>query len=142
MSMDQDAASRFRESFKELLPDSDELVSVYARLFEAHPHLRSLLAEDIQSHTRSLKQTLGAIVDNLEKFDAILAAATELARLHQDNVVIDEHCLVAGDNLVWILERSLGNVLTSDVWKACMTVIDPLSDVMIDAARSDENLLN
>lgn len=139
--MDQDAVIRIPESFNRLLPDTHELDGVYERLFDAHPHLRPLFAEDIQSHARSLMQMLGGIVNNLEKFDASLAAVTELARRHQDNVVIDEHFLAAGDSLVWILEQGLGHVLASDVWKAWMTALDPLSDV-IDVVKSEADLLN
>lgn len=135
MSMDHDTVIRIRESFKRLLPVTDELDTVYERLFEAHPHLRPLFAEDIQLHAKSLMQTLGAIVDNLQKFDAILAAVTELARRPQDQFLIDEHYLVAGDSLVWILEQGLGHVLTSDVWKAWIAALDPLSDAIIAAAK-------
>ncbi|MBR0785293.1 globin domain-containing protein [Bradyrhizobium iriomotense] len=131
--MDQNIATQLRESFKTLLPIANELGTVYGRLFEAHPQLRPLFAEDIQSHARSLMHKLALMVDNLQKIDAILSAVSDLARRHQDNVVLDEHYLVAGDSLVWVLEQGLEHVLTSDEWEAWTTTLDTLSHAITAA---------
>ncbi|MCP3465937.1 hypothetical protein [Bradyrhizobium sp. CCGUVB23] len=44
--------------------------------------------------------------------------------------VIDEHYLVACDSLVWVLERGLGHILTSDEWEAWTTTLDTLTNVI------------
>ena len=54
----------------------------YNRLFEMAPDVRPLFKGDMAEQGRKLVATLAVVVDGLTKLDAILPAASALARRH------------------------------------------------------------
>jgi len=134
--MDQDIIFQVQQSFKQLLPIADKVGPIfYARLFETHPDLRSMFAQDIEPQAKKLVQMLALVVNSLHKLDAILPAVQELARRHKTYGVVEAHYPMVGETLIWTLEQGLDDAFTPQVEHAWVTAFDALSSVMITAAR-------
>jgi nitric oxide dioxygenase len=73
------------------------------------------------------------VVDGLGNLEAVLPAASELAKRHVEYGVKATDYAPVGEALLWTLERGLGEHWTPDVaaWTAAYTV---LSDFMIGEA--------
>lgn len=134
--MNNDAVRHVQESFKALVPIADKVGPMfYARLFETHPNLRSMFAQDIQPQARKLVQMLAVVVGSLHKLDAILPAVRDLARRHNGYGVVEAHYAVVGETLLWTLAQGLGEAFTPAVRQAWASAFAALSGVMIAAAK-------
>lgn len=134
--MDQEVIIQVQQSFKQVVPIADKVGRIfYARLFETHPEVRPMFAEDIQPQAKKLVQMLALIVNSLHKLDTILPVVDDLARRHKSYGVVDAHYPVVGDTLIWTLEQGLGDAFTPQVKRAWATAFDTLSSVMITAAK-------
>ncbi len=135
--MQQDAIELVQASFRNVVPLGEKVgVLFYHRLFETHPELRPMFAEDIQPQARKLVQMLALVVNSLHKLDTIMPAVIDLARRHKDYGVVDAHYPVVGETLIWTLEQGLGATFTSDVKRAWIAAFDTLSSVMIAVSKT------
>ena len=134
--MNQDIIEQVQDSFKKLIPIADQVGPMfYARLFETHPSVRPMFAQDIQPQAKKLVQMLALVVHSLHRLDAILPAVRDLARRHNDYGVVEAHYPVVGETLLWTLKQGLGEAFTPAVRHAWATAFETLSSVMIAAAR-------
>jgi nitric oxide dioxygenase len=130
--MNQDVITQVQQSFKQVVPIADKVGSIfYARLFETHPDLRPMFAEDIQTQARKLVQMLALVVNSLHRLDTILPAVKDLARRHKDYGVVDAHYPVVGETLIWTLEQALEGAFTPEIKHAWTAAFEALSKVMI-----------
>jgi nitric oxide dioxygenase len=127
--------AQVQQSFAMVVPVADEAAALfYGRLFEIAPQLRPLFRGDIAEQGRKLMATLAVVVNGLTRLEAILPAASALAKRHVDYGVRPDHYRTVGVALLWTLERSLGPQWTPDLAAAWTAAYTTLSDYMIGEA--------
>src|ERR1700761_6744556 len=98
-----------QESFAKVAPISEQAAAlVFRRLFEIAPEVKPLFRGDMKEQGRKLMATLTVVVNGLSNLDAILPAASALARRHVAYGVKPGHYAPVGEALLWTLERGLG----------------------------------
>lgn len=132
--MNPDTITLVQKSFKDVVPVADQVgATFYARLFETHPEVRPMFAEDIKPQAKKLVQMLAMVVNGLHRLPAIQPEVQALARRHKEYGVADAHYPVVGETLIWTLEHHLGDAFTAQVKEAWQAAFTTLSDVMIAA---------
>lgn len=97
-----------QQSFAKIAPISDKAAAMFSgRLFEIAPDTRSLFRGDMAEQGRKLMATLFVVVGELANLDAILPAASALAKRHVSYGVKASHYAPVGAALLWTLERGL-----------------------------------
>lgn len=134
--MNHDTITLVQKSFKHVVPVADQIgVTFYDRLFETHPEVRPMFAEDVRPQAKKLVQMLAMVVNGLHRLPAIQAEVAALARRHKDYGVADAHFPVVGETLIWTLEHHLGDAFTPQIKDAWIEAFTALSGVMIDATH-------
>src|SRR5579884_1182452 len=129
--MNSEQVALIRDSFAKIAPIAEEAAALfYSRLFEVTPLFRG----DMKEQGRKLMATLAAVVNGLAEIEAILPAASALARQHVAYGVRAEHYAPVGVALLWTLERGLGEEWTTDLAAAWTNAYTTLSGYMIDEA--------
>ena len=124
-----------QESFAKVAPISDKASELfYGRLFEIAPAVRALFPNDITEQRKKLMATLTIVVNGLTNLDAILPAASALAKRHVGYGAKPEHYPVVGQALLWTLEKGLGDSWTPQVAVAWTAAYTTLSEFMIGEA--------
>jgi hemoglobin-like flavoprotein len=77
-------------------------------LFEIAPEVKPLFRGGMTEQGRKLMATLALVVNGLNKLDAILPAASVLAKRHVGYGVKAVHYATVGAALLWTLEKGLG----------------------------------
>ena len=93
---------------KLVAPTSQAAALFYGRLFEIAPAVKSLLRGDMTEQGCKLMATLGVVVNSLGNLEAVLPAASALAKRHVDYGVKAADCTPVGAALLWTLEQNLG----------------------------------
>lgn len=124
-----------QESFAKVVPISEQAAALfYGRLFEMAPAVEPLFRGDMKEQGRKLMATLGIVVNGLSNLDAVLPAASALAKRHVDYGVKPDDYAPVGAALLWTLEKGLGDQWTPDLAAAWSAAYAVLSDFMIDEA--------
>jgi len=130
-----DQVKAIQDSFKLVAPISEQAAAMfYGRLFEIAPAVKALFRGDMTEQGRKLMATLGVVVNNLGKLEAVLPAASALAKRHVDYGVKAQDYTPVGAALLWTLEQGLGAHWTpqlAEAWGAAYTL---LSGYMIGEA--------
>lgn len=122
-------------SFAKVAPVADQAAQIfYDRLFAVAPQVRSLFPNDMTEQRRKLMATLAVVVNGLDKLETILPAASALAKRHISYGAQPGHYPVVGEELLWTLERGLGDGWTTDVAAAWAAAYTTLSNFMITEA--------
>jgi hemoglobin-like flavoprotein len=133
--MTPDQVKAIQDSFKLVAPISDQAAALfYGRLFEIAPAVKPLFRGDMTEQGRKLMATLGAVVNSLGNLEAVLPAASALAKRHVDYGVTADDYTPVGAALLWTLEQGLGEHWTpqlAEAWGAAYTL---LSNYMIGEA--------
>lgn len=133
--MTPEQVTAIQESFAKVAPISEQAAELfYGRLFEIAPAVKPLFRGDMKEQGKKLMATLAVVVNGLSNLEAVLPAASALAKRHVDYGVKASDYTPVGQALLWTLERGLGKHWTPDVafaWTAAYTV---LSDFMIGEA--------
>lgn len=133
--MTPDQVKTIQHSFAKVAPISEQAAALfYGRLFEIDPSVRPLFRGDIKEQGRKLMATLAVVVNGLTDLDAILPAASALAKCHVAYGVKPAHYAPVGAALLWTLERGLGPQWTPDLAAAWSAAYGVLSDFMIAEA--------
>ena len=83
--MTPDQVKAIQDSFKLVAPISEQAAALfYGRLFEIAPDVKPLFRGDMTEQGRKLMATLGVVVNGLGNLEAILPAASALAKRHVD----------------------------------------------------------
>lgn len=126
-----------QSSFEQVAPiAADAAALFYERLFQALPEVKPLFKRDMDEQGRKLMATLGTVVRNLDRLEAVLPTATALATRHVAYGVRPEHYEPVGAALLWTLQQGLGKDFTSDTAEAWRAAYGLLSTAMIKAAYS------
>jgi hemoglobin-like flavoprotein len=124
-----------QQSFARLAPISDKAAALfYDRLFETAPEVKPLFRGDMTKQGRKLMATLALVVNGLNKLDAILPAASALAKRHVGYGVKAVHYATVGAALLWTLEKGLGPLWTPELGAAWTLAYTTLSGFMIREA--------
>ena len=133
--MTPDQVKAIQDSFKLVAPISDQAAAMfYGRLFDIAPAVKPLFRGDMTEQGRKLMATLGVVVNSLGNLEAVLPAASALAKRHVDYGVTADHYTPVGAALLWTLEKGLGEQWTpqlAEAWGAAYTL---LSEYMIGEA--------
>lgn len=135
--MTPDQVKAIQDSFKLVVPISDQAAALfYGRLFEIAPAVKPLFHGDMTEQGRKLMATLGVVVNSLGNLEAVLPAASALAKRHVGYGVKAEDYTPVGAALLWALEQGLGGHWTpglAEAWGAAYTLV---SNYMIGEAYS------
>jgi nitric oxide dioxygenase len=93
---------------KLVAPTSQAAALFYGRLFEIAPAVKSLLRGDMTEQGCKLMATPGVVVNSLGNLEAVLPAASALAKRHVDYGVKAADYTPVGAALLWTLEQNLG----------------------------------
>ncbi len=133
--MTPDQVKAVQDSFKKVEPISEQAAALfYGRLFEIAPSVRPLFHGDIAAQGRKLMATLAVVVDGLSNLETVLPAASALAKRHVGYGVKPAHYEVAGEALLWTLERGLAKQWTPELAAAWGAAYRVLSEFMIGEA--------
>ena len=133
--MTPDQIKLVQDSFAKVAPISEKASELfYGRLFESAPQVRALFPDDMTEQRKKLMATLAIVVNGLTNLDAILPAASALAKRHVSYGAEPAHYPVVGSALLWTLEQGLGPSWTPDVAAAWTAAYGTLSGFMISEA--------
>src|SRR4051794_41131180 len=124
-----------QDSFAKVAPISEQAAVIfYDRLFEVAPSVRAMFPNDMTEQRKKLMGTLAVVVNGLSNLEAVLPAASALAKRHVNYGAKPEHYPVVGGALLWTLEKGLGDAWTPDVAAAWTAAYGTLSTYMISEA--------
>ena len=124
-----------QDSFAKVAPISEQAALLfYGRLFEVAPPVRAMFPDDMTEQRKKLMATLAVVVGGLSNLEAILPAASALAKRHVSYGAKAEHYPVVGGALLWTLEKGLGDAWTPEVAEAWTAAYGTLSGYMIEEA--------
>ena len=124
-----------QDSFAKVAPISEQAaVLFYDRLFEVAPSVRAMFPDDMKEQRKKLMATLAVVVSGLSNLEAVLPAASALAKRHVNYGAKPEHYPVVGGALLWTLEKGLGDAWTPEVAEAWTAAYGTLSGYMIQEA--------
>src|ERR1700736_2641930 len=133
--MTPDQIKLVQESFAKVAPISEQAaVMFYDRLFEVAPAVKAMFPADMTEQRKKLMGTLAVVVNGLTNLEAVLPAASALAKRHVNYGAKPEHYPVVGGALLWTLEKGLGDGWTPDVAEAWTAAYGTLSGFMISEA--------
>ena len=133
--MTPDQVKAVQASFAKVAPIADMAAGIfYSRLFEIAPEVKPLFRGDMTEQGRKLMRTLTIVVNGLGNLEAILPAASALAKNHVTYGVKASHYAPVGAALLWTLERGLGTDWTPEVQNAWSEAYATLSSFMINEA--------
>jgi nitric oxide dioxygenase len=124
-----------QDSFAKVAPISAQAaVLFYDRLFEVAPGVKAMFPADMTEQRKKLMTTLAVVVGGLSNLEAVLPAASALAKRHVSYGARPEHYPVVGGALLWTLEKGLGDAWTPEVAAAWTAAYGTLSGYMISEA--------
>jgi len=124
-----------QDSFSKVAPISEQAAELfYGRLFEIAPQVRAMFPDDMKEQRKKLMATLAIVVNGLTNLEAILPAASALAKRHISYGAEAAHYPVVGEALLWTLEKGLGSAWTPQVAAAWTQAYATLSGFMISEA--------
>jgi hemoglobin-like flavoprotein len=133
--MTPDQVKLVQQSFARVAPISEQAATIfYDRLFEVAPQVRAMFPSDMSEQRKKLMATLAVVVNGLSNLEAVLPAASALAKRHVAYGAEPAHYPVVGGALLWTLEKGLGEAWTPDVAAAWTSAYGTLSTYMISEA--------
>ena len=133
--MTSDQVELVQQSFARVAPISEQAaVLFYGRLFELAPSVRAMFPDDMTEQRKKLMATLALVVNGLTNLEAVLPAASALAKRHVSYGAKPEHYPVVGGALLWTLEKGLGEGWTPEIASAWTAAYGTLSGYMISEA--------
>jgi nitric oxide dioxygenase len=133
--MTPDQVTLVQQSFAKVAPISEQAsVLFYDRLFEVAPSVRAMFPDDMTEQRKKLMATLAVVVNGLTNLEAVLPAASALAKRHVGYGAKPEHYPVVGGALLWTLEKGLGEAWTPELASAWTAAYGTLSGFMISEA--------
>ena len=133
--MTPDQVRLVQQSFAKVAPIADQAAIIfYDRLFEVAPAVKALFPADLAEQRKKLMATLAVVVNGLSNLEAVLPAASALAKRHVSYGARPEHYPVVGGALLWTLEKGLGEAWNPELADAWTTAYGTLSGYMISEA--------
>ncbi|WP_405491456.1 globin domain-containing protein [Nocardia sp. NBC_00511] len=105
----------------------------YNHLFEAHPEVRGMFAEDLSPQRERFLSGLARIVTNVETLAADPSFVQQLGAHHARLGVVADHYPVAGASLLATLEHFLGDGWTPELAQTWTTAYGAVAELMLSA---------
>ena len=132
---------RLKESFAHVARYGDEVaLFFYADLFLRAPQVRDLFPVSMAAQRDRLLGALVKIVSDVDTLDSLVPFLRGLGRDHRKFGALAEHYDTVGTSLLVTLAHFSGSNWTNELaadWKAAYALV---AQVMIEAAREDEDL--
>lgn len=126
-----------RESFESAKEyETSILVLFYGRLFEIAPETRALFKIDIREQAKKLMDTLGIVIDAVDRFEEMLPYLAELGRKHATYGVQPYHYEKLRTAMLWALGQALGREFDAETRGAWDNLLAAISAPMVAAAAS------
>ncbi|BAH52948.1 globin domain-containing protein [Rhodococcus opacus] len=110
----------------------------YATLFATNPEAREFFPAAMDTQRDRLVRAIGHVIDRLEAPESVLPYLAQLGRDHRKYGIDDSHYSAVGIALVAALEKVCEpRMWTTEVGAAWRRAITLVTDVMMDAARSE-----
>jgi len=108
-----------RTTFDLIVPIAGVIADLfYDRLFYLAPSVRRMFPQDMRGEKRSLVVMIATTVQNLDNPEALIPLARALGARHARYGVTSGHYEIAGEVLIWALERGLASDFTAEVERA------------------------
>ena len=134
-----DQVRLIQSTWLDLKPAGEQVgLLFYQRLFEIDPGLRPMFSRDLVPQARKLVAMLSAVIDGLERLDALLPRVAALGRRHAGYGVQPAHYRTVGQALIWTLRRGLGPSASEPVIGAWTAAYALLADAMQTAATQHD----
>jgi hemoglobin-like flavoprotein len=126
-----------RDSYESIAEYKDSVVVLfYGRLFEIAPETRGLFKIDIREQAHKLMDTLGTVVDALDRFEELCPHVAELGRRHVAYGVQPYQYEKLRSALMWAMGQALGVEFDRETKAAWESLIGTISAVMLEAAAA------
>ncbi len=110
----------------------------YGRLFELEPSLRGLFHEDIGRQGLKLVDMLSAVVDNLDRIEALNPVLQSMGKRHVEYGVTTRHYELLEQAMLWSLGIALEREFDPETRDAWRKVFDAVSLAMQQGATSSQ----
>lgn len=132
MSVSRRQSALIRESFARLLDRLEPAsVAFYEALFAREPAFRAMFRDDLAGQGMKFMTTLGYVVENIDRPEALGDKFEELGRVHAMIGVRAAHFAPMGEALVDTLRAELGATFTDEVEEAWRAAYAELSERVI-----------
>lgn len=132
-------AQRLKDSFARVAMHGDEVpLFFYSDLFLRHPETRDLFPVSMAHQRGRLVQALATTVANVDNLESLRPLLEDLGRDHRKFGALAEHYPAVGTSLLATLAHFNGDAWTEDLAADWIAAYELISDVMIQAAREDE----
>ena len=129
-----------KQSFAHIESVAEKVVGYfYARLFVAHPELRSMFPLAMDTQRKHFVAALARTVWSMDDPQALTEYLCQLAVNHRKFGVREDHYRAIGETLVATLRVFSGGMWTAGVQSAWEAAFEHISTVMIQAARDAED---
>lgn len=136
LPIDRALVQRMQASYARAVTRGDALADrFYARLFTAHPEVRSLFPDDMTEQKDKLFATLSEVVMHLADPRASKRVLEDLGREHAGFGAREEHYPLVCEALVGALAEISGDDWNADLDRDWRRMLAMLSAIMIEAAR-------
>lgn len=105
----------------------------YNHLFEAHPEVRGMFADDLTEQRARFLAGLGRILTNVQTLGEDPSFVQQLGRHHAQLGVVADHYPVAGASLLATLEHFHGDAWTEELAQTWAAAYGAVADLMIAA---------
>ncbi|MFD8810419.1 globin domain-containing protein [Streptomyces sp. NPDC059627] len=132
-------AIRIRATMAEVGPIADKVTSYfYALLFVRHPELRSLFPAAMDTQRDRLLKALLTAAEHIDNTPVLVEYLQNLGRGHRKYGTRAEYYPAVGECLIGALSRYATGIWDAETEAAWVRVYTTMSQVMIDAAATDE----
>ncbi|MEW2300089.1 globin domain-containing protein [Streptomyces sp. NPDC006655] len=132
-------AVRVRDTMAEIRPIADKVTSYfYALLFVRHPELRSLFPAAMDTQRERLLKALLTAAEHIDNTPVLVGYLQNLGRGHRKFGTRAEYYPAVGECLIGALSRYASGSWSPETEAAWVRTYTTMSQVMIDAAATDE----
>lgn len=132
-------AVRVRDTLAEIRPIADKVTSYfYALLFVRHPELRSLFPAAMDTQRERLLKALLTAAEHIDNTPVLVEYLQNLGRGHRKFGTRAEYYPAVGECLIGALSRYASGSWSPETEAAWVRTYTTMSQVMIDAAATDE----
>ena len=138
VAADESLIKRLQESFRPLLHSQPSLGErFYAKLFAAHPQLRSMFPRDMENQKRKLLDMLNLIVENLHTPQTVRATLKKLGASHVTYGVQPQHYPIVSTTLISAMAELSGAAWTAELNADWCSAFSLVTQIMMNAGPNE-----